>query len=1636
MADSLLAYVLLVGDAFDPAGNVVLPTYYGFAADSTNRSLESASDAFYSFLSDSLADDDLFADVYIGRLPVDAVSLDTPPDPDWELRNIVTKIKTYQRTSVDPQRVLLVSGGDENTLPKPLRNYFGYLLNNVFPASADVDTLNRRDYPDENEGVASPKDFEFSARLADTLVVNDYWVVGYFDHGTPYYWPETFFATDFDTLQNQSWPLMFVFGSNTGRFDLPQFNEAPPDSMSCLRLSAGPGSTLHTPTAKLDTCDVFDERILTQENGAIGVIGFSRSYEAVNSDILFNAFWRALYEDNAYSLGEMLLSTRLFTLPAPDSIAERALMIFGDPALNIMYENGLTEADSVDLLIAANDIEVTNALKGKYLAGDPVLRFTVQNKLGHPAYNVAYEVWDGAPPGGDEVFSGTLLQVDAFGSYTEEITIQVGNGVRDIFVVVDTTAFPEPTIQNNIARTTVYAYQYENGFPISLDAAGQHSITISDISAGASGKEILFNAGSSLRCYSANGNLLWSQVSNTNPTASAVANGTPIVSNLFKDGVPHTIFIDEVALVLDGQGAVVDTIDIEGDSYWATESNSARHAQVLALADLVPGDSSLELIVKSRPQPQGFGRMRVRAFNLDGAKLWERPVGGPASGFDDLELATGDLDGDGTVEVLVRTNAVGGGSDSLYCFGPGGEIRWPAQEVGNRNNPDGNHSLVLVPSPSVLGKMEVITTGDEVTELAGTRIVKFSSNGTLQDIAHVSGRIPFLTASSLGSPSNLRYVVGFDDRLSVFNSSGVELYSEALDSLTMSIGVPLLANLAPSPEFEIVSYKYYYTESDKHRNKGAIVIRNSDLSVRETLEFPGTKVHGLNPSARYSIAEPAVDDIDGDGQVELAFVSFDSTLHVIEIGTASGDAAWPQRYGNPMQTNSLEQPLVGSYDEPVSLVNDVVVYGDVTFDSTLYVDGTADIVVSLSDATSSGLDSTQCEFIVRGAAQFVGSAGDTITMRPDTTDVTASYWYGVYIDSTSTSPAEISYCSIQGARIGIKTSRAATVENCVIEGSDAAGIAGINCDSLSIDGTTISNTSGWGVYLTDAAAPPDLPVEITGSVISSSQTDGIVVQPGVQVDITGTAFENNGTGLYVAGKVTMIDCVVDGNTSYGGEVQAGGDLTATGTIFSNSIHGLNVAGTATLVSCSLQVNTGAGVLVQSAGSLDASNTVVKGNATGLYLVGDCTYTGGAIEGSSGNGVMVSTTGDLDIDGSEISDNADGLSVFGSLAMRNCTVEDNSNTGLTVAGADTVVVDSTTVTGSDIGISHTDGGWFELSNSIVDNHEFYGTQVSSGATLVATNTTFRYSDTGIYISRGDSSFVTATLDACRFEEDSIGVATDDLTGASNVFIWAGVVMDNHVAGVHCQDGGNIVLRNNLIKNNPTGVLASGAAPKILRGNNVRDNSLGLKFDDFADAVVESTEVHQNVNGIEALNGSNPDVGHTAGGQSVGFNKIHHNSVYHIINLTDSVTIKAEKNWWRGTTPKATKFVGDVDYIPVLASEPDIHYEDPPSGAPPAPMLDGPKKERLVYALSHGHPTPFNPSTTIHYQIPASAVVSIKVYDVKGRRIATLVDAYKTPGRYWVRWDGKNDRGTETASGVYFVDMRANQFRQTRKVVLLK
>ena len=95
------------------------------------------------------------------------------------------------------------------------------------------------------------------------------------------------------------------------------------------------------------------------------------------------------------------------------------------------------------------------------------------------------------------------------------------------------------------------------------------------------------------------------------------------------------------------------------------------------------------------------------------------------------------------------------------------------------------------------------------------------------------------------------------------------------------------------------------------------------------------------------------------------------------------------------------------------------------------------------------------------------------------------------------------------------------------------------------------------------------------------------------------------------------------------------------------------------------------------------------------------------------------------------------------------------------------------------------------------------------------------------------------------------------------------------------------------------------------------------------------------------------------------------------------------------------------------------------------INGTNSAPLNFMLSQNYPNPFNPSTTIIYSVPRTSLVSLKIYDMLGREVRTLINEYKSPGSYNIVFNAHG-----LSSGVYFYRLTAGNYSDVKKLILIK
>ena len=90
----------------------------------------------------------------------------------------------------------------------------------------------------------------------------------------------------------------------------------------------------------------------------------------------------------------------------------------------------------------------------------------------------------------------------------------------------------------------------------------------------------------------------------------------------------------------------------------------------------------------------------------------------------------------------------------------------------------------------------------------------------------------------------------------------------------------------------------------------------------------------------------------------------------------------------------------------------------------------------------------------------------------------------------------------------------------------------------------------------------------------------------------------------------------------------------------------------------------------------------------------------------------------------------------------------------------------------------------------------------------------------------------------------------------------------------------------------------------------------------------------------------------------------------------------------------------------------------------------------YALFQNYPNPFNPSTQISFDVPKAEFITLRVYNLLGQDVKTIVSRSMTPGRYTIEWNGNDMLNNDVASGVYFYELRGESFLSRKKMLLIR
>ncbi|MGH8005119.1 MAG: FlgD immunoglobulin-like domain containing protein, partial [Limisphaerales bacterium] len=150
-------------------------------------------------------------------------------------------------------------------------------------------------------------------------------------------------------------------------------------------------------------------------------------------------------------------------------------------------------------------------------------------------------------------------------------------------------------------------------------------------------------------------------------------------------------------------------------------------------------------------------------------------------------------------------------------------------------------------------------------------------------------------------------------------------------------------------------------------------------------------------------------------------------------------------------------------------------------------------------------------------------------------------------------------------------------------------------------------------------------------------------------------------------------------------------------------------------------------------------------------------------------------------------------------------------------------------------------------------------------------------------------------------------------------------------------------------------------------------------------------------------------------------------YAVIKSSQPVgTIKAEGNYWEAVPPPSSYFSGNVDRTPYLtgvATPDSCNSSGAFSQPPPEERISVRTTVPIAFELVQNYPNPFNPTTTLQYALSEPARVELKIFNMLGQVVRTLVDGEKGTGYHQVVWDGKDESGRTVSTGLYLYQLKA-------------
>lgn len=356
-------------------------------------------------------------------------------------------------------------------------------------------------------------------------------------------------------------------------------------------------------------------------------------------------------------------------------------------------------------------------------------------------------------------------------------------------------------------------------------------------------------------------------------------------------------------------------------------------------------------------------------------------------------------------------------------------------------------------------------------------------------------------------------------------------------------------------------------------------------------------------------------------------------------------------------------------------------------------------------------------------------------------------------------------------------------------------------------------------------------------------------------------------------------------------------------------------------------------------------------------------------------------------------------------------------------------------GEGLGVAVGDSSSPLIRNNLIQDWE--GGALMEGASPTFVNNLFELNEYGIKIessSQFDSSTPIIHQNLFRNQMyNAVDISTDeaDVLLSENIF-------DNNGTGLYLYPGRALV-KKNIFANNEYGVEAFYKSEAILINNTFWGNSTGFL------ATVDSQETYQIYNTI-IWNSAIPisiDTSFFFGTLIVnysdiqgGWSGIGNKDADPLFVHPDTLNFQLEENSPCVDTGIDTIFTIQGDTI----VNSDFQGNKPDMGAIESPWItsinSGGSGILDHFMLYPNYPNPFNPSTTINYRLPERSKVVLKIYNILGEEIKTLVNNYETAGLKSVVWDGLDSAGNQVSSGIYLYRIQVENFVETKRAVLIK